>query len=441
MGGANSDEGKRVPIVYGHGSIFFRRNCLSLNILCIPHSEILFGKTWHKYCLINLQKVLLGHYAITRKVFTERSTMERICIIGGGNGAFAAASDMALRGHQVSLFEMPEFGAGIKAIQEKGGIQCKCLPSNQLKEGFAKLHKITTDVTEAFVDSDVIFVITPATAHENIAKTISPHIHEDQILVLSPANFGGSIRFRDALLANGCSEKTRVAEFDCMMYATRKTGPDSCWIRGYKHNMGCAVFPSKYTEEVYERLKRIYPTLVKRDNVLITGISNINSIGHPACMLGNISILDGGQAPLMNSIKTESVAKIRRALDNERMQLRSIGLNLTPLPDIYQSYYAYQGATGTPDEAWRFNPIYVDSKFPTSWSHRYLTEDIPFGLVPMEELLDQYNLPHPVMTACINLAELLCDQDFRATGMKLSSCHLKGLTQEELLQYMETGKL
>ena len=204
--------------------------------------------------------------------------MEKIAIIGGGNGAFAAASDLAIRGHQVTLFEMPEFAAGIKAIQEKGGIQCKCLPSNQLKEGFAKLHKITTDVTEAFMDSDIIFVIIPATAHENIARTISPYINENQVLVLTPANFGGSIRFRDALLANGCSEATRVVEFDCMMYATRKTGPDSCWIRGYKHNMGCAVFPSMYTDEVYDRLKGIYPTLVKRDNVLVTGIRNINSV-------------------------------------------------------------------------------------------------------------------------------------------------------------------
>lgn len=364
---------------------------------------------------------------------------EKITIIGGGNGAFAAAADLTIRGHQITLFEMPAFADSIKGIQEKGGIDLECLPSNQLKGGFAKLHKITSDIKEALKDSDIVFIITPAYAHANIAAATAPYIREEMIVVLTPANFGGSIIFREALIKNGCSEKTKVAEFDTMMYATRKTSATSSWIRGYKHNLGCAVFPSENSNEIFERLKGIYPYIIKRDNVLVTGVSNVNSYGHPPVMIGNISLVDGGTEPLMNTVKTESLARLRKALDDEHMGLRKIGINVFPMGEIYQGYYEYQGAVGTTDEAWRNNPIYVDSKLPKDWQHRYLTEDIPFGLVPIEELLEQYNLPHPIMTAFINFANLLCGKDFRQAGMKLEYCHLKGLTEKQLHQYLTYG--
>ena len=34
--------------------------------------------------------------------------MGKVTIIGGGNGAFAAASDLTIRGNQVTLFELPQ---------------------------------------------------------------------------------------------------------------------------------------------------------------------------------------------------------------------------------------------------------------------------------------------------------------------------------------------
>ena len=44
----------------------------------------------------------------------------KITIIGAGNGGFAAAADLTMRGHQVTLFEMPEFADSIREIQKTG---------------------------------------------------------------------------------------------------------------------------------------------------------------------------------------------------------------------------------------------------------------------------------------------------------------------------------
>ena len=69
--------------------------------------------------------------------------MEKVTVIGGGNGAFATAADLTIRGNQVTLFELPRFAAGLSEVIEKGGIEMEAYANNGLTGGFAKLHKIT----------------------------------------------------------------------------------------------------------------------------------------------------------------------------------------------------------------------------------------------------------------------------------------------------------
>lgn len=121
--------------------------------------------------------------------------MEKITIVGGGNGAFAASADLTLRGNQVTLFELPQFAGGIKEVMERGGIEMESFAGNGLEGGFAKLYKITTDVKEALAESDIIMVIVPSYSLDTIAKLCAPYLRDGQIVALCPANFGGSLFF------------------------------------------------------------------------------------------------------------------------------------------------------------------------------------------------------------------------------------------------------
>ena len=40
----------------------------------------------------------------------------RVTILGGGNGARAAAFEFGAAGHEVTLYEIPEFADGVRAI-------------------------------------------------------------------------------------------------------------------------------------------------------------------------------------------------------------------------------------------------------------------------------------------------------------------------------------
>ena len=55
--------------------------------------------------------------------------MEKVTVIGGGNGAFATAADLTIRGNQVTLFELPRFAAGLsEVIEKKAALRWRPMP-------------------------------------------------------------------------------------------------------------------------------------------------------------------------------------------------------------------------------------------------------------------------------------------------------------------------
>ena len=242
--------------------------------------------------------------------------MEKVTVIGGGNGAFATAADLTIRGNQVTLFELPRFAAGLSEVIEKGGIEMEAYANNGLTGGFAKLHKITTDIGEALAESDIVFIVVPTYSMDTIASLCAPHLRDGQIIVLTPANFGGALYFHNVMRSAGCTAKVTLVELSCMIYACRKKTPSSVWVRGYKHNMGTACFPSCDTDVVMPRLKTLYPHLKEYHNVLETGLSNINTTMHTSIMLLNAACIDNEEDRLFyRECCTKSLDNLMDALD------------------------------------------------------------------------------------------------------------------------------
>ena len=150
--------------------------------------------------------------------------MEKVTIIGGGNGAFAAASDLTIRGHQITLYELPQFAKNLEEVSQRGGIELEAFENNGLTGGFAKLYKITTDIEEALAESEIVMIVVPAYSLQTIAELCAPHLRENQIVALCPANPGGSLVFRHTMTAMGYRTKIWLAEFSCMLCLLFKRG-------------------------------------------------------------------------------------------------------------------------------------------------------------------------------------------------------------------------
>lgn len=360
-------------------------------------------------------------------------------VLGGGHGGIATAADLAIKGFPVRLYSSYE--ETIAPIAAQGGLELEVLPSSGLKGGFARLERATTDIAEAVRGADIIMVVTPAPSQRRYAENLAPHVTRRQVIVLNPGSFGGALEFTQVLEAHGAPPVT-VAETECLVYAGRKKGPTHMWIRGYKKHLRLAAFPARETARILSLLRQAYPAWEEADSVLETGLSNPNPIIHiPIMVLNAARIESPGDFLFYWEGVTPAVGHVIEALDAERLAVgEALGV---PLRSVYEQdleWYGHQGNHGANIyETHVNNPIYQWSYAPNSFEHRYLTEDTPYGLVPIEDLGKRLRVPTPSITATIQYVSLLTRQDPRHGARTLAKLGLADMTPTELKRYLKLG--
>ena len=85
------------------------------------------------------------------------------------------------------------------------------------------------------------------------------------------------------------------------------------------------------------------------------------------------------------------------------------------------------------------NDAYGDIMAPKTIQARYMTEDVPNGLVPIAALGHAAGVDTPNIDAVITLACSIYDKDFRAEGRSLKNLGLEGMNKDEILHYFVTG--
>ena len=370
-------------------------------------------------------------------------TVKTIAVMGGGNGGFAHAADLGVKGFKINLYEAPEFGDSLLGAQERGGIFLKVTGNPGLQEGFAKMNKITTNAKEALEDADVVMVVIPAFGQRRFAELCAPYLRSDQLVVLSPGNFGGCLEFKRILNESGFKAEPLLAETECMIYSGFKCQPDVVEVSGYKKGHLIAAFPGKRINEVLELVHQFYPSLKGGSSILETGLRNVNTVMHPPVTVLNAGYIEAtkGKFLFYHDGVTQSVGRIVERIEDERLKIgKALGLDLTPTRDVLLEWYSHSGAHGdTLPEVMRTNPVYAIDWAPSHLKHRFLSEDIPYGMVPMERMGEFTNVPTPFITSIINLACGLNGVDYRKQARDLDSLGLAGLDIEGLKNFFIEG--
>ena len=114
-----------------------------------------------------------------------------IAVLGGSNGGFATAADLALAGHRVRLW-----GRSASALGPLAGDPTLTLTAEG-RQGTARLERATTDIADALDGAVMVIAPLPATSHEDLAKRLAPHVNERQIVLLTPGTLGSYAMARD----------------------------------------------------------------------------------------------------------------------------------------------------------------------------------------------------------------------------------------------------
>jgi opine dehydrogenase len=360
-----------------------------------------------------------------------------VTILGGGNGAFAYAADLSLKGSKVKIFEAPQFASTLTGVKEQGGIQLDVRGDAGVVPGFATIDLATSDIEEALRGAQIIFMVVPSYAQRIFGEMAAPYLQNGQIIVLSPANFGGAMELAQIIEKAGNPADVIIVETECMMYSGFKDGPTSVWVSGYKHGMKAVAFPANRTNSAMTLIRQVYPEWEVAANVMETGLRNVNTVFHAPIMVLNAGRVEAeGEFLFYWDGVTPSVGRVIEAVEAERMAIgKALQLNLTPNRDVLIEWYGHSGCKGdTLSEAMATNPVYEWDDAPKTLRHRFLLEDIPFGMVPMESLGRIAGVPTPNTTAIIELACALVGEDMRKESRTLEYLGLGQISLQDLLR-------
>ena len=329
-------------------------------------------------------------------------------VIGAGNGGFAMAADLELNGWDINLFELPRFEENILPLLEKGGIEI----TGAANTGFARMARITSDIEEAVEDASVIMVNTLALAHEEIAEIMAPIIREGHTIFILPGN-GGSLVFTKVLKEKGIKIKVQFAETLSLPYGCRKKNPTTINVSRLLGINMLAALPSKDNQAVLEIFKRFYPNSISMTNVLEVAISNPNIILHPSATMLNMARIEfsKGDFGLYQEGFTPSVMKVLDALNEELMNIKAaLGLPDISFKELFERRYekTFEEQFGLMRR--------IGSKGPFDVKTRYITEDVPVGMVLIASIGRLLGVPTPTYDATIHLCGLMNDIDYWSEG-------------------------
>jgi len=361
------------------------------------------------------------------------------------------AGTLALAGHVVNLWEIPQFETALNSVREAGRIEM----AGAARNGSARLNKVTTEIEEALRGAEVIIVTTPAYGHIAFAEAIAPHVGDGQMITLNPGYTLGTVEFANTLKNKGVDlNRIMIGSTGILPYSTRKYLGNRVFCEAVKAKISFSAFPAKNTAKMLAVLNEIYPeddgergVLVDSVNELKTSLENINLYLHPPMMILKAVDCELGEEPYLKSERSNAVRALSKAMNRESMEI-SKSLGMEPwsqeyVHDVLMYPYWLKRPRDIDMPEWakpENQPAqYAAGRGFNFLKGRYLTEDLPYGLVPISQLGDMLGVPTPCIDAVIDVGSVISETDFRKTGRTLERLGLAGMNRTELVTYVTYG--
>lgn len=350
-----------------------------------------------------------------------------IAVLGSGNGACATAADCALSGHEVRLFDFSKYESALSRIMEQGGIQ-----ATGVVEGFAKISYTGTDIEAAIQDADMIIAVGPACSNEPFAQAVKNVIQSNQLYVICPGSNGGALVTKRIFSACENAVDVVIAETATLPYAARLVAPGVVNI--YHKLVGglyLAAVPQSKTMEAIQSYRQIYPCALPGENLFRTMLQNANPVLHPVVTVMNAALIERtkGDFCFYEEGVTPAIGRLIQAIDKERIQIgNALGVEIIsdPLIGVLQGYMKEADYESGYTNAPGFRGIRAQE----SLKHRYLDEDVGYGLVFMAELGKAVGVDTPMMDSVILLASALTETDYRENPQR--TLQTMGYTIDEI---------
>lgn len=343
----------------------------------------------------------------------------KVTIIGAGNSGIAMAAHLSQKGNQVTLWNRSY--STVEKLIKTHIIRCK-----GVIEGDVFIDCVTNDINIALEDPDIILISTPANSHRELAELIAKNIKKSTVIVLNPGRTFGALEFRNTYEEFNNQIDQIIAETQTIIYTCRKTDEDGVDIIALKENVPISSLDIKPDESMLDYLPNcLKKHFVPARSMIQTSIGNVGMVLHCAPLLLNTGWTENEK----NIYKyyfdgiTPTVGELIEKVDRERVAVsEALGCKVETTKEWLMRTYNVSG--NNIYECIQNNEVYKTIYAPESLQHRYIFEDVPCGLVPLEALGLKLDIDMTYTSLIIDLASKLLETDFRKTGRNLEYLHI-----------------
>ena len=178
----------------------------------------------------------------------------------------------------------------------------------------------------------------------------------------------------------------------------------------------------------------VYPSMEPAESVMQTSLQNANPIIHPAVSLSNAARIEmtGGDFLFYEDGVSDSVGRLIEALDKERIAIgEAMGITVLTDPEMgMRQGYMLENNYGS---GYRKAPGFLGIGAQPQLDHRYINEDVGYGLVFMSKLGKQVGVDTPGIDAIIGVASIVMARDYVGEGLRTpDTLGVAGLSASEL---------
>lgn len=338
----------------------------------------------------------------------------KITVIGAGNSGISMAAHLSKEGNQVTLWNRSL--ATISKLIKTRSIYCE-----GIIKGDIKVYAVTENMDEALENPDIILITTPANSHKELAELIAKKIKKSTVIVLNPGRTFGALEFKNTFEKYNKKYKQIIAETQTIIYTCRKIAEDAVNIIALKDSVLISALNLGPDECIINYLPNCIKNYFKPSRSMIqTSIGNVGMILHCAPILLNA----GWTESQSNTYKyyydgiTPTIGGLIEKIDMERVEVSdAMGYRVESAREWLMRTYHVIGHNIY--DCIQNNKAYKNIEAPSSLKHRYIFEDIPCGLVPLEAVGKKIGINMEYTTLIIDLASKLMNVDFRKNGRNL----------------------
>ena len=352
--------------------------------------------------------------------------IETITICGGGNAAHAMIP--IIRKHfsgKLNLF-LP-FGDEANHFQKLIDEKRFLTATIRDKKIYGRPDKVSKFAKEVCKEADLILMPLPAFAHEQTLLQIVPFLKEEAIIGAIPARSGFEYAALKILKDNN-KEKVKIFGMQTLPWACRIIEYASkVDILGKKRSVGMAAFPHKITPELASFLSRLLDLKIEPlPNMLTLTLANVGQIIHPGIMYGLFKGREElkyqkEEIPLFYQGVTKEISQTLKTMSDEILLLTKEIKNMDKSIDLDQVLglkdwliYSYKDSIAdksTLQSCFVTNRAYQGLRAPMKkinnnyflpdFQARYLTEDVPYGLVVTKSIAQLAKVDMPIIDEVI----------------------------------------